>query len=293
MEDTEDILTKRHRGTQSQNPRKRQRRRRTEQTLPPSKPADTCSVCSGEPKYKCPTCRAFYCSVACCRTHKETCSKINKEEKETTKINKETSKYVSIDSLPQYFSLKPTFPSRSNRIKRNNDLGQDDNDDDDSLDEQWKITESMKSNVKRSEWLRNELKDGGLRTLISGIVNTSGSQKHLALKQAKERYPLFQTFLDKLLVLAGVLQRQEEEEEEGEIEGKVPMEEYLERDWQEEPPMLSLKPILRRTTPIFEPVHHSSSESESTSSEDETSSSASSSSSSIDSSSSEDQEDSD
>ena len=71
----------------------------------------------------------------------------------------------------------------------------------------------MKSNVKRSEWLRNELKDGGLRTLISGIVNTSGSQKHLALKQAKERYPLFQTFLDKLLVLAGVLQRQEEEEE--------------------------------------------------------------------------------
>ncbi|XP_059482939.1 zinc finger HIT domain-containing protein 3 [Neocloeon triangulifer] len=31
-----------------------------------------CSICEGEAaKYKCPTCRAPYCSVVCCKKHKE------------------------------------------------------------------------------------------------------------------------------------------------------------------------------------------------------------------------------
>ena len=197
------------------------------------------------------------------------------KEPEEKKDRNHTSKYAS---LPQYFSLKPTFPRNNNRLS----INRADDDDDDSLDEEWKITESMKSALKHSDWLRMELKDGGLRNLIKGIVTSSGGQKHLALKQVKERYPVFQSFLDKLLVLAGVLERQDGDEEES-------LEEFLERDWDEERPALSLLPILRRKMPVFEPVHHSSSESdenESSSEEGEESSSSTSTSSSSSSSSS-------
>ncbi|XP_039753392.1 zinc finger HIT domain-containing protein 3 [Pararge aegeria] len=31
----------------------------------------SCVQCSNESKYKCPTCREPYCSVACCKLHKE------------------------------------------------------------------------------------------------------------------------------------------------------------------------------------------------------------------------------
>ncbi|KAM4701004.1 zinc finger HIT domain-containing protein 3 [Discoglossus pictus] len=35
----------------------------------------SCCVCAGEtPKYRCPGCRARYCSVSCCKKHKEECA---------------------------------------------------------------------------------------------------------------------------------------------------------------------------------------------------------------------------
>ncbi|XP_059685213.1 zinc finger HIT domain-containing protein 3 [Gavia stellata] len=43
-----------------------------------------CSVCgaAGAAKYRCPRCAAAYCSVPCCRTHKERCTPEPKQERE-------------------------------------------------------------------------------------------------------------------------------------------------------------------------------------------------------------------
>ncbi|XP_075024508.1 glucosaminyl-phosphatidylinositol-acyltransferase PIGW isoform X4 [Calonectris borealis] len=43
-----------------------------------------CGVCgaAGAAKYRCPRCAAAYCSVPCCRTHKERCTPEPKREQE-------------------------------------------------------------------------------------------------------------------------------------------------------------------------------------------------------------------
>jgi hypothetical protein len=183
--------------------------------------------------------------VTCCKQHKEVCSgKKNPEEEKAKKA-------------PLFLSALPVLRGYENNVNV------DDDDDDESLDEGWKITESMKSALNHSEWLREELKDGGLRELISQIVVSKNTQ---ALLQVQERYPSFRVFQDKLLVVADVLERQEDEDE--------PLNDWLERHWSEEesPPMLTLKPI-PRSVPVFEPVHASSSSSSGASeSEDESSS---------------------
>ena len=137
-------------------------------------------------------------------------------------------------------------------------------DDEESLEEGWKLTEEMKLALDRSDWLHQELQKGGLRELISQVV----SAKNPALiSQLGQRYRHFRVFLDKLLVIANVLERQTEDDQEEET-----MQEFLERDWtqNEEPaPMLALKRIPRKTLPVFEPVHGSSSSSSEESDSDE------------------------
>ncbi|XP_054250295.1 zinc finger HIT domain-containing protein 3 [Indicator indicator] len=48
------------------------------------RPARPCGVCrvAGAAKYRCPRCAAAYCSVPCCRTHKERCAPEPKREQE-------------------------------------------------------------------------------------------------------------------------------------------------------------------------------------------------------------------
>ncbi|KAM6049543.1 zinc finger HIT domain-containing protein 3 isoform 2-T2 [Chlamydotis macqueenii] len=43
-----------------------------------------CGVCgaAGAAKYRCPRCAAAYCSVPCCRTHRERCTPEPEEERE-------------------------------------------------------------------------------------------------------------------------------------------------------------------------------------------------------------------
>ena len=112
------------------------------------------------------------------------------------------------------------------------------NDDDDSDNDEpgWNITEEMKQMIQRSEWLRKELEDGGLRHLIEQIDaasdveeedddgngnnnnrrknwgrnankngNTDISQRVLTLARTRHSHPKFATFMDRLLVTAGVL----------------------------------------------------------------------------------------
>jgi hypothetical protein len=189
----------------------------------------------------------------CCKKHKETCSQEKKPQEGKVK---NPSKYAN--QLPFQLTSNQSFSRRG-------DL--EDDDDDDSMDEEWKINEEMKSTLPRSEWLRNELKDGGLKDLIAQIVS-AGNGKHLVLQQVKERYPSFKTFLDKLLLVAGVLERQDSGDEEEE-----PFEELLERDWDEDRPTLALKSKNIRVLPVFEPIQHSSSSSESSEESDSSSSS--------------------
>ena len=44
--------------------------------------AQLCAICeTAEAKYKCPTCRAPYCSLVCCKKHKETpCEPVSASE---------------------------------------------------------------------------------------------------------------------------------------------------------------------------------------------------------------------
>ena len=222
-------------------PRKRFQRRQP--APPPPKPI--CSVCADpekNPSYKCPKCLALYCSVSCCKQHKENCTG-NPPEMQQTK------------SVPFFAPSRP--PSHGNHRYGS------DNDDDDSSDEGWKITDSMKSALKNSDWLKNELNDqAGLKELISQIVVSKNKE---ALSQAQERYPNVRVFLDKLLVVAGVLKREEDEND------NESLSEWLERNWANDPqpPMLTLKPIPRSIVPMFEPVHASSSSSSSSSDEEE------------------------
>lgn len=245
----------------SSNNRYRKRFHRPRRPVAPPQPAKpVCSVCSDNdkaPTYKCPKCQALYCSVACCKEHKHVC------------VGKPLTQTKSTTTSP-VFSALPL----QGREYRHNDYSSDD----ESLDEGWKITDSMKSALDRSEWLGKELKNnGGLQELISQIVITKDPQ---VLQRAQERYPNFRVFLDKLLVVAGILERQKEEDSDEEES----LSDWLKRDWQNEKniqPMLTLKQIPRKI-PVFEPVDQLSSSSSSSGtdeseSEEETSSSDSSS----------------
>lgn len=70
------------------------------------------------------------------------------------------SKYLPVDVLKQQSASRP-----KKRIRRSSN--NDDSDDDDQPG--WNITDEMKQLIQRSDWLRKELNDGGLRHLIGEI----------------------------------------------------------------------------------------------------------------------------
>ena len=144
--------------------------------------------------------------------------------------NEQQSKYLPLAAFkqPESSSSEP----KKKRARRNED--QDSDDDEPGFN----ITEEMKQMIQRSEWLRKELEDGGLRHLIEQIDAASdveeedddnndnnrrknwgrnGQQKHkkngnteisqrvLALARTKHSHPKFAAFIDRLLLTAGVL----------------------------------------------------------------------------------------
>ena len=113
------------------------------------------------------------------------------------------------------------------------------------LDDEWKITDEMKQRLGSSEWLRQELSDGGLRHLIlqiygaSNVVASSRStetEQECLLEQLKSDYPRFERFMDKLLVLAGALERQGQDAER-------PLNEWLGDEGNDDVNPLLLKPL--------------------------------------------------
>ena len=158
-------------------------------------------------RYKCPKCRAAYCSVACCKLHKQNNCTLAQPPAQQAKPK---SRYLPSDLLQR-------DPDVNSKVRRQQLL----DDEFDDLDDGWKITADMMNAMDKSDWLHRELADGGLRQIITEIVtaskNVSGNGKTFqseALSQFQSKFPNFRTFLDKLLVITGVLERQNEEMEE-------------------------------------------------------------------------------
>lgn len=218
--------------------RGRPRRRKQHFGVAPPTKKPSCSQCSTEnPKYKCPKCRAPYCSIACCRSHKEKGCEENKVQENYKQAPK--SKYLPASDLLQRNPLE-------NAIQRRKQAAEEEVD----LVEGWKITENMMDKMDNCDWLRTELQDGGLRQIIQQVCEASNTVAHrsdqkthqeLALEQAKAKYPNFDRFMDKLLVLTGVLERQETEEE---------LSEWLTRQEDEELGPLALVPLPRKRRPV-------------------------------------------
>ena len=208
----------------------------------------TCTVCSDSEKtasYKCPKCRAIYCSVVCCKEHKKTCS-----QKPPETSSNGSSANGNNGTLAS-FNLLQFRPSNGRKGRCDND------DDDNSLEDEWKLTDEMKRAVEQSDWLRAQLQaDSGLRNVIRQIAESRNAE---SIQQAKERFPSFQSFLDKLMVVAGILEREQELDD----KEPEPLDEWLQRDLSQDPtpPRLSLK-LLRRRMPDFQPVDLSSSSEE-------------------------------
>ena len=152
-----------------------------------------CSICSeNQPKYKCPKCRALYCSIACCKLHKEKCtgSSENHHNKSRACIQ---SKY-GLEELP----LKAV----EEKIKRRKMLALTSSVN--SGKDEWRLTPDMLNRLQSSEWLRNEVQsDGGLRQILVDI--DCSDDRETALLEAKQKYPNFASFIDNMLVTCGVL----------------------------------------------------------------------------------------
>ena len=169
-----------------------------------------CSVCQevDQPNYKCPKCRAPYCSVACCRKHKEHCSTTPNECQPY-----QESKYLDRNGNRHVFKnhqagapLNQQGSAASHSFSHERD------------DINLQITPSMLEALHSSVWLEAELKDAGLRQLIQDVVsassnvlknwsNSSITYQQACLGKLQEEYPRFRHFMNKLLVICGLLEQ--------------------------------------------------------------------------------------
>jgi hypothetical protein len=268
----------------------------------------TCSVCktAEHPKYKCPKCRETYCSIACCRKHKQE-DGLCRQQQTTTKTPSiensgeilETvirSKYLCVDELKKIATKKQqqqqtakTNNTESNYVASSRNQLDDDDDDDD--EDEWKLTETMIQSMHNSDWLRQELQDIGLKHLITKITSASSTvcrqnnnrarvplnasttyetEQDLQLDALQTNNPLFRQFLDKLQVVTGVLERQGSE-------GEQCIEEWLLDDSGNHNNYVVLEPLAQRNIqrPLKKLLYKTSSEEESSTSSEESSSNSS------------------
>lgn len=213
-----------------------------------------------ENRYKCPKCRSPFCCVQCSKDHKANHCPATKSNNETgdddvskqqqsdntaaaatsTAVAKVGSSSAATEPQSKYLPAAAFAQAASSLPKKKRKRRPAHDDDDSDNDEPgWNITAEMKQLVQRSEWLRKELEDGGLRHLIEQIDaasddddddgeednnsnkrkknwgrngqhnnkngNTDISQRVLALARTKHSHPKFASFIDRLLVTAGVL----------------------------------------------------------------------------------------
>ena len=227
------------------------RAKRSQEPPSPPKLEPLCSVCQKEPKpkYKCPKCRATYCSIACCRKHKEgpVCADMVAQQAALKeKSMGPSSKYLD---LSQTVDTTRTAPHAHNRLDHQSFKSNHNNQNADE-DEEFQLTPDMIRAMRSSDWLRKEVQDPGLQQLIQQIVSAPATvirrgsnftRQHDALQQLSRSNPVFGQFVDKLRVLTGILERNEELK-------KVPLEEWLTQEHDQSTLFtgLSMKPKYRR-----------------------------------------------
>jgi hypothetical protein len=166
---------------------------------------DCCTVCAlANPKYKCPKCRQPYCSVSCCKSHRDSCSAHLGTESSILQPSsittlKDKSKYLPQDTLEIYQESYITHPSAAAATSKEEDEDV----------EKWPITDEMKRSLSDSPWLRKELVDGGLRQIITNIDSSPYEQRKELLHKGICDNSNFRNFIDQLLVTAGVLKKSE------------------------------------------------------------------------------------
>lgn len=224
-------------------PRRRHVAGESKKQAPAVAAVPACAVCAAQqPKYKCPKCRAPYCGIACCRTHKEKgCAAATPTATTSTTTNQ--NKYGGEVNASWKQTLDSLDPSAWEEAFED-------------LDDDWKLTTAMKDALHKSSWLQDELQDQGLRQLLVKVVaasqNTtlSGGSRRIQteqeqlLQQLIESNSAFGAFVDKVMVIAGVLERQSKDVDSN-------LEEWLSTT---KPPLnVGLKPLSRRQ-PIFKPI---------------------------------------
>ncbi|KAM4797242.1 zinc finger HIT domain-containing protein 3 [Rhinophrynus dorsalis] len=129
-----------------------------------------CCVCSLEsPKYRCPGCRARYCSVSCCKKHKEQCDCTSAGEVTTAAVSRSVR---GDNSLPRKDDL----------------LGEDDETD--------RVPLQRLKLLGESEELKDLLWNPHLRQLLTSLDQAEAREDTM---KAYMQEPLFVEFADKCL----------------------------------------------------------------------------------------------
>ena len=137
---------------------------------PMPRPDRPCAVCATPAaKYNCPKCRAAYCSIACCRTHKATC-------------------------VPPTVVMK----ARPKRVAPEKRAGRPPDPDSDVA----RLTPAQLSRISSCTWARDELRrEPTLRDLLVTIEGSNDPKN--ALQTARAKDSRFADFVDRLLVEVG------------------------------------------------------------------------------------------
>ena len=250
----------------------------------PPPPSQCCIVCQAtQPKYKCPTCRAPYCSVACCRAHKEdSCRAADAvNAAEPPPVDDGTKGEANAVSRSRYTLERDQIRLAMGPCPRSKPASMSDKHRESSITahengnaEGWGISSEMVRALHTTEWVQRELQDVGLRELIvrvtraSNVVGRNGreTEQERFLDQMLTRLPSFRLFVDKLLVITGILERQQGD-------AAMDVNEWLLRDaGATDSRGLALRPIATRTSmnptaiaPVMEQVASSEDESATTS----------------------------
>jgi hypothetical protein len=136
-----------------------------------------CVICTKEKSsYKCPRCSSFYCSVACCTTHKEICGK------DVLPIVSDKLEILPNLSLTSLSPLLPPSSTLSNDDKDNSDL----------------LLGNDRINILlTSKWLQDTLKSKRLRDDILSVDSSINRQE--SLQKLRKINPHFEEFVDLLL----------------------------------------------------------------------------------------------
>eukprot|EP00696_Hemimastix_kukwesjijk_P008865 gnl/Hemi2/21195_TR7025_c0_g1_i1.p1 gnl/Hemi2/21195_TR7025_c0_g1~~gnl/Hemi2/21195_TR7025_c0_g1_i1.p1 ORF type:complete len:178 (-),score=19.11 gnl/Hemi2/21195_TR7025_c0_g1_i1:86-583(-) len=137
--------------------------------------AEVCGVCTTAPwKYKCPTCGIKYCSVVCCKAHKDGCGKAGATPQDGPAPSS------SVDTAPQTMDVDAA-PEAGDATS---------------------FTQEMRSKLDSATGIHKQLGQHWLRNVINNIQDSPRPDKTLANTLKKHRK--FEQFVHELLVSIGV-----------------------------------------------------------------------------------------